>query len=142
MIGFDPLLKLLRELWYRLAGGLNPDVIRPLTEQIQRDIESHFALSRGPDGTPWKPLKYRQGKPLILSGALRAAAVAAAGSPQITEASLVVSLTEPPYAQYHQFGTRRIPARPFMGLSEEGQRQTARALEIAATAFFVNGRVD
>ena len=44
------------------------------------------------------------------------------------EDSKIVFSSDAPYAAHHQYGTRHIPARPFLVISEEPRRALARAV--------------
>lgn len=125
---------------------------RAVAEGIHARTQRRFEESRGPDGRPWPPLspatllgevgrdrakgglsaraqrRVALRKPLIRTGRLRASiAWKVAGNAIAVGTNLV-------YAAIHQFGGRagrgrkvRIPARPFLGLTEE-DRQEAEAL--------------
>lgn len=79
----------------------------------------NFLNSESPDGTPWAPLKYRVGMPLILTGLMMTQALSAAASPVISGQTAVINPDEPFYNLFHLFGTRNMPARPWIGVSEE-----------------------
>ncbi len=95
----------------------------------------NFALGQSPDGIPWAPLKKpRQRKrdkskkrkdrsadlPLRDTGLLMAS-VTGSGAGSIDEISgnTLRWGTSVFYAPFHQFGTRHIPRRPFMGMTPE-----------------------
>lgn len=77
-------------------------------------IREAFDRSRAPTGQPWKPLargpsRRRPGRrPLVKTGALRAWAShgVIVGSTSVWSASRI--------GAFHQLGTTRIPARPFL----------------------------
>lgn len=78
-------------------------------------------LHASPSGMPWPPRKDSKAHPLlILTGKLMNSAVGPGGDHVeiITPTSLEFG-TDLYYADYHQFGTSRISARPFMGVSGE-----------------------
>ena len=103
----------LEDLQRRLREVRNPAftaaVARRLTGTAIKLLGDEFRRSQDPYGRPWKPLKYRVGKPLLDTGRLRAAAV----GQQANQASgaLVRVVIPVSYASYHQDGTRRIPRR-------------------------------
>ena len=84
-----------------------------------------FHYGRAPDGSAWKPLKNpsrkRGGataKPLRDTGLLMASL--AGGGPQHAEDVSPLALvwgTRVRYAGFHQYGTKHIPARPFLGFT-------------------------
>ena len=103
-----------------LAGGrkLPPasqaTILAFVQTRFSEDIAKNFEESRAPDGPAWKPLKWRSGKPLILTDALMAAAVASVRGARWTgQERIGFGMGEPKYWKYQNYGTRRIPARPF-----------------------------
>ena len=81
-----------------LAVGDVADTLKEISEMMQRSVQLTFDEGGRPD--KWTPLKYRSGKPLILTGALRASV-----TPEydldyaaVTEGRGLV------YAAIHQFG--------------------------------------
>lgn len=119
-------------------------LLRQLAPLLRAESLRFFDQSRGPDGAAWRPLKRPRGrardkrararskgrrgdKPLVDSGLLRASVSAEPLGPlQLTQGSKLA------YAGYQNDGTRTIPARPFLGVSEDGLRQIEQA-----TADFV-----
>lgn len=129
--------------------GLPPERYDPLLHQLAPLLVSEsrrcFEQSRGPDGVSWRPLKRprnrardrrarakakgkgRSDKPLLDTGLLMASIYAQPTGPlQLTQGSRLE------YAGYQNDGTRHIPARPFLGVSEDGLKQIEQA-----TADFV-----
>lgn len=118
-------------------AAARPDISKPLKVirvLVIAEQKEHFARGEAPDGTPWLPLKRprrrprdrrksrRAGtdKPLRDTGLLMAS-VSARGVNTIdvmtaTGLEFGSSLN---YAGFHQHGTRHIPARPFLGLSDQ-----------------------
>ena len=85
-------------------------------------VMNNFLESRAPDGTPWAPLKYRIGMPLILTGWLMRSATETMENATYDSAKkeLVATMLEPFYGIFHQFGTKRgLRARPFYGFRSE-----------------------
>ncbi len=113
----------------------NADLTKPL--KIVRQLlisatKQNFALGQSPDGVPWAPLKRprrrprdkRKGRrkgsidmPLRDSGLLMAS-VTAGDIDEISGGALRYG-TSLSYARYHQFGTRYIPRRQFLGLNDD-----------------------
>lgn len=55
-----------------IALGEDPEpVLDAIGRQLKANIQLGFAQSRDPYGTPWAPLKTRQGQPLVKDGHLR-----------------------------------------------------------------------
>lgn len=88
---------------------------------------NNFISSRGPDGKTWEPLKRRrpighnQGlRPLIDTGAMFASVVSdGAGHFETISKSEAEIGSHDPKVEFHQYGTKHIPARPFFGMSPE-----------------------
>lgn len=90
------------------------------------DIADSFAQRESPDGAPWAPLagKYPPNKrPLIDTGAMLGASLGRnAGTAAAVESNaqeVGVKGDEIFYAIFHQLGTSKMPARPFIGMREE-----------------------
>ena len=79
----------------------------------------------------WAQLKKRVGSPLLKSTLL-------SKSPRIIETTNehVIVGTDRPYAKYHQFGTKHIPARPFFPFDSSGKPipVAIRNIQLAAAA--------
>ncbi len=71
-----------------------------------------FETSTAPDGSPWAPLKARDGRPLRDTGRLMSS-VTSARAVKKTPRGFRLG-TNVAYAGYHQEGTRTAPARPFL----------------------------
>lgn len=99
-------------------------------ETLLNSTRERFRSMTDPDGTPWAPLSpaYQAQKPknknliLTLNGFLRGTL-----TKQATRDSLRIG-SPLDYAAKHQFGSGRIPARPFLGLSEEDRSDLLDAL--------------
>jgi len=91
---------------------------------LTTDFENHFMQSQGDDG-PWAPRKDNKPHPLlILTGALLEAArdTGNAGNIHYIDEDTIVlgvngSVVE--YAAFHQYGTSKMVARPFIWASDE-----------------------
>jgi phage gpG-like protein len=105
-----------------------------IADDCREMIAEQFASQGGAEGTPWAPLapstlRRRRASPSILyaTGALRRSLTepGAAGHIEELEDQSLTLGTRLPYALYHQTGTRRLPARPIIVLSEvRAQRWT------------------
>lgn len=88
---------------------------------------NNFISSRAPDGSTWAPLKRRrptghdQGRrPLIDTGSMFASVVSdGAGHFETISKSEAEIGSHDPKVEFHQYGTKHIPARPFFGMSAE-----------------------
>ena len=106
-------------------------IIRILMLGVSRDS---FQNSRTPEGKSWPPLKNarrrprdkrkgRKGKdkPLLDTGLLRASVTTPQGKDHVdkeTPTTLVIG-SNLFYAGFHQFGTRTIPVRKYLGWNRE-----------------------
>jgi len=113
--GLDEALGTLRLL---AAKGKN---LSPMLDELGQDEKARvlmrFEHGEAPDGTTWQALKQPRprggGKPLQDTGVLMGSITA-----QVHGNTLQVgSATD--YAHYHQFGTKHIPARPFLGVTDD-----------------------
>jgi phage gpG-like protein len=77
-------------------------------------LGAHWAAAAEPD-------RKVDSRLLVASGALRAALTGNSGSIRGTELTLPDSL--PPYGVFHQYGTSKMAARPFLGFSQDFARQ-------------------
>lgn len=135
------------QAWFERLIDLGQDlrpVLADFGELLVESTQRRFAEGRAPDGTPWAPLKYRQGRPLLDTGTMRDQIASEVG-PDYVE--IVATAKQ---ARWHQFGTdpyvivprtrqalawpggpgprKRVhhpglPARPFLGLSDEDRAQ-------------------
>ena len=97
-----------------------------LRERFAEDVRRNFAEAHDPDGNPWAPLRWRIGRPLILTGLLMNSAYLAAQTVQLRNGTeIMATLAQPPYWKFHEYGTRRIPARPFFGPSADTVQELA-----------------
>ena len=95
--------------------------LAPMLDELGQDevarVVQRFEQSRSPDGTAWQALKRprpRGGdRPLQDTGVLMGSITA-----QVHGNTLQIG-TATDYAHYHQFGTQHIPARPFLGVSDD-----------------------
>nr|DAX15476.1 MAG TPA: virion morphogenesis protein [Caudoviricetes sp.]DAY37175.1 MAG TPA: virion morphogenesis protein [Caudoviricetes sp.] len=110
-VGMDTALRKLKQLAER-GNDITP-VLDELGEDEVTRVMLRFENSEAPDGSIWEDLKVRDGKPLMDTGRLYQSVVA-----HVANDSLQVG-TNVSYAPYHQFGTQHIPARPFLGVSDD-----------------------
>lgn len=106
-----------------------PDAMQTALSTTKADLVEGFQTSTAPDGSTWPPLKYPRPpghnpdpRPLIDTGALQDS-VGYQGQDHIEGVSgegFTLGTTVE-YAGVHQEGSKKknIPARPFMGFSEE-----------------------
>ena len=90
---------------------------RKLMERIGRGIHAdtmmRFRAGKAPDGTPWLPLKTRQGQPLRDTGRLQRSITWASDDDTATIGTSVV------YARAHNDGVPgKLPRRQFLGIAQ------------------------
>lgn len=110
--------------------------LRAIASAMRADAKENFRHERDPNDNPWKPLKnpkrqraVRRVKAKILRDTdrmFRSVTVKGAeGSiERVTDRTLSWG-TDVPYAGYHQFGTKRIPRRAFIGAGKRLQDRIA-----------------
>lgn len=125
------------------AGTDFTPAMQDIGEHLVNTTKQRFFDEEGPDGTPWAPLspvtrqrkRKNAGKILTEEGTLRGGITYQAGPDHVLVGSPLV------YAGTHQFGAGKgafgatskgapipwgdIPARPFLGLSDEDEDEVA-----------------
>lgn len=131
----------LRELATALLARVPRNAGRVFLAGFRRDVRDAFERSADPaTGRKWPALKYRSGKPLILSGRMMAEAVAAADSARHGAGNVTVDLDRPVYAPWQNFGTRVIPARRFWAVSPRTAGEVRRQTKSEIVTLLVGGR--
>ena len=119
-----------------LSGALAPLVgrldfripLRTVALYLNSQARKCFDEQRSPDGKPWarfkrKPSARRGGpsaKLLRNTGILMASLTGQAGGHvEVLTATSLTWGSNVPYAGYHQHGTKHIPARPFLGITDQ-----------------------
>ena len=125
----------------------NAPALREIADDFREMIAQQFASEGSAGGTPWPPRKSvgaarrfaQSGRgiasPLLVrTGALRDSLIGlgAAGNVEEIDARSLTLGTRVPYAIFHQLGTRRMPARPIIVLSDA---RTERWTEIVRSAI-------
>ncbi|MBZ5516844.1 MAG: phage virion morphogenesis protein [Acidobacteriia bacterium] len=106
--------------------------LQAIADDFRAMLAEQFASEGRAEGTPWPPRARRggprsrpgqaQGLPLLVrTGALRDSLVEAEAPGHVEEfdATSLTLGTRVPYAMFHQFGTRYMPARPIIVLGGE-----------------------
>lgn len=125
------------------AGFVNKTLFLAIGEVLRKSTKARFSKQQAPDGSPWQPLspqyaayKRKRGygkKILKMRGYLR-------GIPtvQATDASVSIGSNRI-YAAMHQYGGRtrfgQIPARPYLGISDEDEQAIMGTLQDAFEAM-------
>jgi phage gpG-like protein len=113
-----------------LSGGSFEEVLKgPVLEEIRGGIRDNFASQSGPAGEAWPARKVKGDGHALLqdTGALMRAATGTGPGKvlDVTPRTLSTGVDKSeqlggiPGAGVHQFGYRNIPARPYLGASEE-----------------------
>lgn len=117
-------LDTLRERVAALASADLHDLLDAIgTELVDVTVE-RFTTKTAPNGAPWRPWSPRYartrhaGHSLLVSDShlIRSIQQLVSGGTVAVGSNLV-------YAAAHQFGTPRIPARPYLGLSEDDRQR-------------------
>jgi phage virion morphogenesis protein len=129
-----------------LAFGKTGALMERLGRVMLTDVDMNFRRGVSPDGTPWAPLKHRQGQPLRDTKRLQNSMTYSASNDEVTVGTNVI------YAPTHQFGATikpkkgkflvfklgdktvfakqvTIPARPFIGIGEIQVRKINREID-------------
>lgn len=103
---FDELLGIVREA---AEGRTYQRALGAVGRELGAIVREAFAGERSPAGVAWKPLRRpRPGRILERSGRLRK------GATRVLFAGQRIVIDLPPYGAFHQDGTGRMPARPFL----------------------------
>lgn len=122
----------LRERAAAMRNGGAADALRAqVVAVVVDDALTGFQRSENPNGRAWAPLKKprRDGttKPLMATGNLLAAVRSLRSTPgRNGDGGMDQVATRAPYARFHQTGTRRMPARKFLGIGARGQSRLDR----------------
>lgn len=97
------------------------ETMREVKQIGQQSVRDQFTSSSTPEGANWPPRKVEgDGHPLLIdTGDLMQSAVGSgAGRIEAIEGREFKIGTSVRYAKFHQHGTKKMPARKFMGMSE------------------------
>ncbi len=116
----------IRKLIDNLEGSAKKNIFRKLAHVLVEDAKQSFDdPSNRPE--PWKPRKSGGDWALLKkTGSLKNSIKLAHLNSDSAEITASPSYTSPSgtfyqgYAKFHQFGTKRIPARPFFALTKKG----------------------
>lgn len=123
---FPALNQYLTTLEARLNGDLTP-LMEAIGAVLENSTRQRFADKKSPDGVSWATLmpstirrkvnkKGQNAGILVESGDLMASLTYQASSHRLEVG------TPESYGTHHQFGTTDIPARPFLGISEDDKQ--------------------
>jgi len=107
------------------ALAANLPALRQIADDFREMVAQQFASEGRAEGTPWPPRRSsrvgaQHAAPLLIrTGALRDSLVGpSAGHIEEMDERLLTLGTRVPYAIFHQLGTRHMPARPIIVLTE------------------------
>lgn len=132
-----------RDWWSEVETASLEAALRDTVPILHQGMEDNFMRAAGPDGAAWLPRKDTKPHPLlILYGYLIEAARDTGSAGNITrvgQRELVtgVDASVIEYAPYHEWGTSRMPARPFMYATDEVQSAALQAFSDAAFVILV-----
>ncbi len=115
----------------KFPRGSKADALKSAVPRLVRDTQDAFASARDPrTGRPWPPrARPHPWPPLRKTGRLYRAALLAAAAASVTGSTLTVRVPRGRrYFAYQQTGTRKMPARPYLGVSVAARRLVARKL--------------
>jgi len=117
----DKLQRKLNE--FVLSGGDKAGLLNSLGMVIEEQTKSRFDVQRDPEGDPWKELTeaYKERKGLTSSGGIlvREGFLQMAIEHQLKGGDTVLVGSPREYAPYHQEGTKKMPARKFLGFGTD-----------------------
>lgn len=132
----------MRGLVAAMAGETYEQQLMGLAPVVYAEFSDHFRDARGPDG-PWAPrARAYPWPPLVHTGKLSYAAIVPQGHGNITRwrdgwAEFGLDATVVNYAGFHEYGTSRMPARPWCWLSPEAEDEaTERFADAVVNLFF------
>jgi phage gpG-like protein len=110
---------------------------------VREDFNDHFVQAQGPDGA-WPPRKYQYPWPILIkTGKLKETATTEGAPGNIArfragfaEFGLDVSVVN--YAGFHEYGTSKLPPRPWAWLSSEAEEAAANAFADAVYRLLVD----
>jgi phage gpG-like protein len=108
-------------------------VLERAREILANDEELVFQSQGGAIGSRWSALaadtvaRKTDDRILVMTGKLLDA-LTTPSNVHVTAESATLAPRGVPYASYHMSGTKRMPARPFMGISAEAQNEFLRTL--------------
>lgn len=111
---------------------------RPAFEEMHTYLErgeaQTFDSQGGALGAHWPPAADPQSKTdprlLVATGALRASLASQTGESERVATSTEMRFgTRVPYGRFHEYGTSRMPARPFLGVPDAMTRELVAIME-------------
>lgn len=125
----------------RVPPTVNKTVLEFVQNRFSDDIRRNFGEARTPEGTPWRPLKWRKGMPLILTRTLMRAAIESVQKATYDGRRIAYGMGSgaPKYWAAQNFGWGRIPARTFYGVRKTTLEELAEKASEAVAIEVVHG---
>lgn len=105
--------------------------MRRVKEFAHQSVRDQFTGSKTPEGQSWPPRKRRgDGHPLLIDTGKLLQSATGGGEGRVNEVTprqFKVG-TRVEHAKFHQHGTKYIPRRPFMGMSEQRLQEAEESL--------------
>ena len=119
-LDLSELVDLPRRVTTVLEAAGRTRMLQELSATTLRQHQQRFSQRRSPDGSPWTPRKDSKPHPILEeTGRMRRSIRA------VPDGDGVAVTAEPPYAPVHQYGSERVPARPFLGWGEDDLQSLA-----------------
>lgn len=144
---FEDVADIVDDMRLAVRNGNYADALEKISDDLERQHDRMFQEGREASGAPWKPLKQRtiqrkgHGIILVEFEDLMTSLVGNTGDSirEIYEQEMTWG-TSDRKAPYHQEGTKFMPARPPVGISEDTLDQAAehvadRMVQLATEAF-------
>ena len=123
----------------KVSATVHRTTLEFVRNRFAQDVKRNFGEAQSPDGRRWAPLKYRSGMPLILTGTLLRAAVDAMRTAKFDGRAVIIGMSgTPKYWGVHQYGWRRVPARPYFGARAETVAELADTIADAVSVEIVH----
>lgn len=129
--------------WHaEIVGASIEEQVMGLAPIVFKDFDDHFLRAQGPEGA-WAPRTRSYPWPILIkTGKLQYAAGTQHGAGNISrfvsgkaEFGLDVGVVN--YAGFHEYGTSRMPARPWCWLSSDAEDEAAKRLLDALYELFI-----
>lgn len=116
-------------------GDLSP-LMADIAGILEDESMDRFSKKTAPDGTPWQDLL-----PASILAKMRTDGQIGGGGILVHTGTLASSIhsthdrysatvgTDTEYGKYHQFGTRHLPQREFLGISDDDERRILDTIE-------------
>lgn len=111
----------LRRMSAFVANGSMEPALRECKLIAEEEMLGNFMEGRRADGTPWPPRKHSYPHPILIKTAHLMHSVVSESEPGHVEnvgAREMFTGTNVFYAGFHQYGTKKLPPRPFVEVND------------------------